>query len=267
MQDLLLPLLSNPSNWKLLSYFASGFVFSILITVSGVGAGSLLVPFLIIAYKENALTAIGTAGLFSFGTKIFASTIHLYLRNVSYSIFTFFSLGSVPAILLTLSILNLSISYGYEKQINFFSELMITFVLFFAIVLMISRGKKKKLLIEKKRYFSLWGSIVGIVMSLTGVGAGIMMIPLLKKTTKLDLKKVIGTSILTSCLLSLVIGTMYSRSQNIDFQIITFMLFGTVAAFPFNKFFIRKIPNKLLRYIIITLLLLSIIMITAQRHF
>lgn len=267
MKDLILAFLSDPAHWQIFSYFVSGFVFSVFITVSGIGAGSLLVPFLIIVYKENALTAIGTAGLFSFGAKIFASILHIYLRNVSYSIFAFFSLGTIPAILLTLSILNLSISYGYEKRISFFSELMITFVLFFAIVTMLSREGRKKHLIEGKKHFAFFGSLLGVVMSLTGVGAGIVMIPLLKKTTKIDLKKIIGTSVLTACLSSLTIGLMYSKSQDINYKAIAFMLCGTIAAFPFNKFFIQKIPNKLLRYLIVSLLILSIIMITAQRHF
>src|SRR5579862_6534137 len=73
-----------------------GFIVGLCISYSGVGAGSLTTPLIVLFLGYNASTAIGSDLLFSLGTKIVAFLTHVRAKTVNYAALGVLSLGGVP---------------------------------------------------------------------------------------------------------------------------------------------------------------------------
>ena len=76
---------------------AGGFVVGLLVGLTGVGAGSLMTPYLISVIGVNPFVAVGTDLLFACITKASAAVRHHRLNNVDYRILGWLAAGSVPA--------------------------------------------------------------------------------------------------------------------------------------------------------------------------
>src|SRR5262245_9174680 len=82
------------STWPLI--IAGGFAVGFLVGLTGVGAGSLMTPFLISGIGVSPVLAVGTDLLFACITKASAAWRHHRLGNVDWPIVRWLALGSLP---------------------------------------------------------------------------------------------------------------------------------------------------------------------------
>lgn len=88
---------------------AGGFVVGFLVGLTGVGAGSLMTPFLISQVGIPAPLAVGTDLLFAGLTKASAAARHHSFGNVNWPVVRWLAMGSVPGAICMLALL------GYYK--------------------------------------------------------------------------------------------------------------------------------------------------------
>ncbi|MFQ5879379.1 MAG: sulfite exporter TauE/SafE family protein [Dehalococcoidia bacterium] len=79
---------------------AIGAVVGILVGFTSVGSGSLLVPFLLVAYPFGAATVVGTDVLHGALLSGVAATGHIAVGNVDWSLLPSLLVGSVPGIII-----------------------------------------------------------------------------------------------------------------------------------------------------------------------
>src|SRR3569833_2028831 len=87
--------------WLLI--IAGGFTVGFLVGMTGVGAGSLMTPFLISVIGVNPVQAVGTDLLFASLTKASAAWRHHSLDNVEWPIVRWLAAGSLPGALAMLA--------------------------------------------------------------------------------------------------------------------------------------------------------------------
>lgn len=103
----------------------------------------------------------------------------------------------------------------------------------------------------RKRYYILIsaGFLTGLINGLFGAGGGLLLVPFLTYVLKFEQKKAQATSIAVIFALSLVSLMIYAnRYANMLQAAIPFVVGGAVGA-PLGAFFLRRIPNKLLKRI------------------
>src|SRR4051794_35451566 len=87
--------------------FLAGFLIALAIGVTGVGAGSITAPILILFFHQTASDAVTTALVFGTVVKLIATPIYLARGHVNRKVLGQMALGGLPAAIIGSLLLNL----------------------------------------------------------------------------------------------------------------------------------------------------------------
>src|ERR1700683_853261 len=76
-----------------------GFIIAVAIGVTGVGAGVITAPVLILFMHVSPAHAVGTALAFSVAVKMLVVPLQIYRKQVDYRVLGFLLLGGLPGVL------------------------------------------------------------------------------------------------------------------------------------------------------------------------
>lgn len=258
------------SNWHLI--VGGGFVIGFLIGMTGVGAGSLTTPLLITGVGVPPTIAVGTDLLFASITKMSAAWRHQKLGNVDWPILGWLALGSLPGALVMLGIL-----YGAGVD----TAALAAFVRkFLAGALIISSAAialypwlRRHTRIEGEPTTStparplptlLFGLVLGLLVTLTSVGAGAVGVAVLTGLyPTLLARRVIGTDIVHAIPLTLLSGLGHASMGHVDPLLLAGLLAGSVPGILIGSRLTGVAPDWLLRIALaIVLLYAAYVLIT-----
>jgi uncharacterized protein len=220
---------SLPLYWAALA--AAGFVIGTLVGMTGVGAGSLTTPVLVVGFGVHPLVAVGTNLLFAGLTKSTATWRHHRLGNVDWHILTWLAAGSVPAAALTLAALA---ALAVDTRIlASFLRTVLGFALLISAVsiagqpwLMHARGQTLTCqsavgVGNRTSALIMVGAVLGTMVALTSVGAGaIGVVALSVLFPRLAARRIIGTDIVHAIPLTLISGLGHMALGNVDFKLL-----------------------------------------------
>jgi len=248
-----------------LQYVLAGAGVGLLVGLTGVGGGSLMTP-LLLALGIPAHTAVGTDLLYAAVTKGSGAISHHIKRNINWRITLTLAAGSIPASIITIFILK-----HFFHQPEEYKEIL-TFSLGIMLVLTSSVLLLRNYLIPKKtttspttvtlqKHATPWtffmGVLLGIFVTLSSVGAGAFGAAiLLTLYPRLSTIKIIGTDIAHAVPLTLIAGLGHLYLGNIDFNLLTALLIGSVPAIHLGIHFAHRIPDKIMQPLLATVLLL-----------
>ena len=84
-------------------YSLFGFMVGMLVGMTGVGAGSLMTPILILLFGIHPATAVGSDLLYAAATKTGGSLVHGFSRSIDWQVVRRLASGSVPATVVSLA--------------------------------------------------------------------------------------------------------------------------------------------------------------------
>ncbi|MBS0278730.1 MAG: sulfite exporter TauE/SafE family protein [Proteobacteria bacterium] len=219
-------------------FVLSGILVGGLVGMTGVGGGALMTPILVLLFGMHPATAVGTDLLYASITKASGSIVHGYNRTVDWRIVGRLALGSIPATALTIVALYFMDVDGKATQI------LITRVLAFALLF-----TSLALLVRKPlmRWYSthipemapdrvrkltiLTGAILGVLVSLSSVGAGaIGVTALVFLYPKMEARRIVGSDIAHAVPLTLVAGLGHSALGLINWHVLGSLLVGSIPA-------------------------------------
>ncbi|EHP86157.1 sulfite exporter TauE/SafE family protein [Methanotorris formicicus] len=234
-----------------------GFLVGFLVGLTGIGGGALMTPSLIFLGVEP-LIAVGTDLLYAFITKVFGSFFHNKRNgNVNFNIALKLFLGSLPAIILGTVILE-AIN---REVLNKYVTLILAFVLILSSLISFYKGKSRNRELNKD-VFILVGFLVGLVIQLTSVGAGVIVGFILLNFTNLHPKEVVGTTIFYGVFIALLGCLSHLMLGNVDYLLALYLIVGTVPGVYLGTFLNSKVPKEVLRkVIIISILVIGIVML------
>src|ERR1700729_4554907 len=76
----------------------AGFVIALAIGITGVGAGSITAPVLILFFHQSASDAVTTALVFGTVVKLIATPIYMSRGQVNLGVLKYVALGGLPAV-------------------------------------------------------------------------------------------------------------------------------------------------------------------------
>lgn len=235
---------------------SGGFLVGFLVGMTGVGAGSLMTPFLITNIGIPAPIAVGTDLLFAALTKATAVIPHHSLGNVNWPIVRWLALGSIPGALMVLATLHV-----LEPDTDAMSRvikiaLMITlFVSSVAILVYpyVTRAADANASTSDEtpvRRLStiMLGLLLGSIVTLTSVGAGaigVVILTLLYPT--LQTRRLIGSDIVHAIPLTLISGLGHFSMGNTNLGLLGLLLIGSVPGIALGARLTGKLPDWVLR--------------------
>ena len=254
-----------------LPYIFSGFLVGMLVGVTGVGGGSLMTPLLVFLFGFQPAVAVGTDLLFAAITKTSGVWVHHGKHgSVNWKVVGLMAIGSLPFAVITIFVIRHLISIGQQ------TSGLITYALGIALILTacallvrsyllrnservidpagIVGGRFDKLQIPAT---ILVGAVLGVLVTLSSVGAGAMgTIAILFLYPRMSTLKVVGTDLAHAIPLTAVAGLGHWSLGHVDFNLLGTLLIGSLPGIWIGSHLSAKIPEKVLRPILASILLL-----------
>jgi uncharacterized membrane protein YfcA len=242
----------NPSN------ILAGFGVGAAVGMTGVGGGSLMTPILVLLFGYAPVTAVGTDLWFAAITKIVGGTLHQRRGTVDWEVMRRLSLGSTPAAIATMTWMHFT-GTGQSRQGLIVHALGL--VLLLTAIVMLAR-RKLQAVGERLRTGTpdafkrvqppltvLAGAILGVLVSLTSVGAGALGTVMLLYLYPLRMtpSRLVGTDIVHAIPLTVVAGTGYLLMGDVDLPLLGNLLLGSIPGVIVGTAIASRAPEKFTR--------------------
>jgi uncharacterized membrane protein YfcA len=248
----------------------SGFLVGLLVGVTGVGGGSLMAPVLILIFGVPATTAIGTDLWFAGTTKTVGGAIHHAKHNADLKVVKRLMLGSIPAAIATLAVMS---AMHWNQVRNGWLPILLGVVLCLTAIATIARpslhrwvvdsakrnGKMKALRRLQLPLTILAGAILGVLVTITSVGAGAFGATLLVflYPGRLNGKQIVGTDIVHAIPLTFVAGIGHLFIGSVDGHLLLNLLIGSIPGIIIGSLVVHKVSEKVVRLALSVVLILA----------
>jgi len=237
----------------LLGLLLLGFFIAFAIALTGVGAGTLTAPTLILLGFDPA-KAVGSALLFSTLVKLPAGLFHMLYKNLDYKTLRTMLLGGLPGVFTGSYLLSEIFSFqAFKKTLLFIIGQTILASLLFNLVFLL-KGKR----IDLTRYaylLSFLCFLIGVEVGLTSAGAGALGMVLLLYFTRLEPNRCVGTDIAFGLACSFVGGSLHMMLGHFERVLLLPMGLGGLLGVYLGTKLTRIVNPKPLRLVISAMLL------------
>lgn len=235
--------------------------------MTGVGGGSLMTPLLVLLFGFHPATAVGTDLLYASVTKSVGTAVHGRNKTVDWHIVRGLALGSVPAAIVTLVLMAKFGATGHKSpallNVLLGAALLLTsLAIFFRPWILKRIGPRFDHLAESgtNRWTVLLGAVLGVLVSLTSVGAGALgTTALLLLYPRLPVARIAGSDIAHAVPLTLIAGIGHWLMGSVDFLLMGALLIGSIPGIILGSHLAGKASDAVLRPILaVTLLVVSV---------
>ena len=247
----------------------SGFIVGLLVGMTGVGGGSLMAPILILLFGVSPATAVGTDLWFAGITKTVGGAIHHAKQSADWQVVRRLALGSVPAAIVTLIVLH---SLNFSKMEQGWLPFALGLVLLATAVATIVRpALHRAILARQGRGGSVqpvaWqapltvaaGAMLGVLVTLTSIGAGALGATLLVflYPLRLNAKQIVGTDIVHAVPLTLVAGLGHLVIGSVDVGLLLNLLVGSIPGIIIGSLLVHRISEAFVRVALSAILVVA----------
>jgi uncharacterized membrane protein YfcA len=249
------------------AYTLSGLLVGFLVGMTGVGGGSLMTPMLVFLFGIVPVTAVGTDLLFAAITKAGGVWVHTKRQTIDWRIVGYLAMGSMPASLITTYVLKHSQVQNAELNTIITTTLGIALIL--TSIALLFKGDFQRL---GRRIsndiapdWTRWrgvitvaaGIILGILVTLTSVGAGALGAAMLFFLyPSLPTARIVGTDIAHAVPLTAVAGLGHLNMGTVDFVLLGSLLLGSLPGIYLGSHLGTKVPERVMRPILASMLML-----------
>ena len=248
-------------------YTLSGFLVGLIVGVTGVGGGSLMTPLLVLFFGVSPATAVGTDLLYASLTKTVGGWVHGRRGTVDWKVVGLLGMGSLPAAVVTIALLKyLALD---EKSLRSLVTGVLSVALLATAAALLLKDQIKKLARRKDgtvyelhhRYLPaatiVTGIIVGALVTISSIGAGVLgTVALLFLYPRMPAVKVVGTDIVHAVPLTALAGMGHMALGTVDLVLLGSLLLGSLPGIYIGSHMSAKVPEKVLRPVLATMLLI-----------
>lgn len=218
--------------------YVLGFLIAIAIGLTGVGAGTLTTPLLILVVGVPARVAVGTSLIFGAVVKIITAPVYMARRQVDWRTLGFMLAGGVPGVLIGVSILR-----GVEgKVITGVIGATIVMVALFNIFRPATTVRH-----DRAKWLALICLPIGTEVGFSSAGAGALGALSLLSMTTLAPAAVVGTDLVFGLVVSLIGGGVNAALGNLNSKVLLQLLAGGVPGAILGGYLAGRVPSKQLR--------------------
>jgi uncharacterized membrane protein YfcA len=248
-------------------YSLSGLGVGFLVGLTGVGGGSLMTPLLVLLFGVHPATAVGTDLLYAAATKATGTLVHGLKGSVDWRVTGRLALGSVPAAAVTLWLLQ---RHGLHSPA---ATALLQRVLGAALlVTSLALVFRPQLAAFAARHYSpervespvrtalltvLTGVVLGVLVSMTSVGAGAIGVTvLLLLYPRLPTARIVGSDVAHAVPLTLVAGMGHWLLGSVDVAMLLSLLIGSLPGIVLGSHLSARAPEAVLRNLLAAVLVL-----------
>jgi uncharacterized membrane protein YfcA len=250
--------------WHDLQYALSGLLVGLLVGQTGVGGGSLMTPVLVLLFGMHPATAVGTDLLYASATKTVGSLVHGFNQTVDWKLVVRLATGSLPATAVTLFVVSkydlvsphasaiLSIALGVVLVLT-------AICLFLRKWVLAALGPRLEGISPKAtaRLTVLTGAILGVLVSITSIGAGaIGVTAMVLLYPRLPTRVIVGSDIAHAVPLTLLAGVGHIIMGSVDLHLVAVLLCGSIPGVIVGSMLANMVPEFVIRPMLATILMI-----------
>ncbi|HAQ26186.1 MAG TPA: hypothetical protein DCQ80_09510 [Pseudomonas sp.] len=248
----------------------AGFGVGALVGLTGVGGGALMTPILVLLFGYSPKVAIGTDLLFAALTKLCGVAMHRHAGTIDVVVLKRLLSGSVPAALLTglaMYVWGSHIGQTLERfmLLSLGCLLLVSALGVFFRDALHALGRSLRL--GDAERFKRWqgpltvtaGSLIGVAVSLTSVGAGALGAVALLYLYPLRLQgaRLVATDLAHAIPLALVAGVAHWLVGGVDWELLGMLLLGSIPGVLLGVWMSRWLAVRWVNYAVAGLLSVS----------
>lgn len=230
-----------------------GFVIALAISLTGVGAGSMTTPLLILLLGVSPATAVGTALTFGAIVKVVSVPGYALRKQVNMRVLLFLLAGGVPGVLGGGFLLSCLKNGPYEQYLYIaLGALIVGSALFH--LYRVFRPKPAESVKDRSKLLPLFALPIGAEVGFSSAGAGALGSLLLLGFTKLTTADVVGTDLCFGLVLSAVGSAMQLGAGNYDSALLLQLVIGGLCGAVAGSMLAGRVSQRPLRIALLVML-------------
>ncbi|HEX4138507.1 MAG TPA: sulfite exporter TauE/SafE family protein [Bryobacteraceae bacterium] len=226
----------------------AGFLIALAIGITGVGAGSITAPILILFFHQSATDAVTTALVFGTVVKLIATPIYLSRGQVNFRVLKFMAMGGLPAVLLGSLVLTSLDQKALSRPV--LGIVGLTVLLTAAATLWRSLTPRILAKPVNPKWLPWIVAPIGFEVGFSSAGAGALGTIVLMRYTALLPADVVGTDIAFGLLLSIFAGGIHAGMTGIPWVILGKLLLGGIPAVLIGTQLISVVSPRKMRLVL-----------------
>lgn len=228
--------------------YTIGFIIAVFIALTGVGAGTITTPLLILFLGIPAPVAVSTGLMFSAAVKVVLVPSQIARRQVSWRILGFMLLGGLPGVLVGSLVLRRLDLHGSQLLLNAILGGVLVLTALWQIAFSFRAKEAERMHSDRGRWLSLLMFPVGAEVGFSSAGAGALGSAALLSLTDLSPAQVVGTDIVFGFLLSLIGSGAHGFLHGANSALLTHLVIGGIAGVAAGTISANWIPKRPLRF-------------------
>lgn len=208
--------------------FLVGFVVAMAVGLTGVGAGSITAPVLILLFGTTPADAVGTALVYAAAIKLAVAPVYFWRKQVSLRVLTLLCAGGIPGVLAGVILIGVLDGKRYENRLLMLIGATVAIMALFSLY----RGLAKHAPTvgrDRPAWLPWIAAGIGAEVGFSSAGTGALGSLALLQLTSLEPAQVVGTSILFGLILSLIGGGFHLSAGHYNGTILWQLLAGGLA--------------------------------------
>jgi uncharacterized membrane protein YfcA len=239
---------------------ALGLAVGLLVGMTGVGAGSLVTPALVLSGVPPAV-AVGTDLAYAAASKSAGAAAHRAQRSVDVRLAALLALGSVPAAGLAIALLGTASVHARSSLITVFLGIALVLT---ALCLLAGRARVAAAASRYERRIAPYrsaltvaaGALLGALVAVSSIGAGALgAVMLVALHPAMPAVRIAGTDIAHAVPLTLAAALGHFWLGNVDFGLAANLLAGSIPGIVAGSLAAGRVPEGLVRRVLALVLL------------
>jgi hypothetical protein len=237
-------------------HYIIGFFIALFIALTGVGAGTITVPVLVLFLGVPAQIAVGIGLMFSTAVKLILVPAQIARRNLVWRTLGFMILGGAPGVLIGSLFLKHLVTSGSQNLLNALLGFILVTTAGSQIILAFRKRNESKERRDRSPLLAWLMFPVGAEVGFSSAGAGALGSAALLSLTPLSPAQVVGTDIAFGFLVSLIGSGAHWFSHASNPELLIHLIIGGVVGALCGTFLSTRIPRRPLRFALLVWLLI-----------
>jgi uncharacterized membrane protein YfcA len=248
-----------------IAYTLAGALTGLVVGLTGVGAGALMTPILLIFFGVSPTTAIATDLWFAAITKLVGAKIHHTNGNVDWQVAKHLWLGSLPVAMLIVVIVSLGTQIA---KVDWLTKAIGIVVIITAIGMLVAPklvayararriGQPERFKTIQPLLTVISGGVLGLCVALTSVGAGALgsVMLLFLYPLRMTPHRLVATDIVHAIPLAVVAGLGYLFAGMVDWWMLASLLIGSIPTVLLGSLLAGKVSGRVIQIALAIVLL------------
>jgi uncharacterized protein len=228
--------------------YLAGFVIAVIIALTGVGAGTITAPLLILFLHVPAGVAVGTALAYSAAVKLIVAPVQIFRRLVNYRVLVFMLLGGLPGVIAGSLFFAHVAKHGKWAALYWALGGIIIFSSSWHIYRYFFPGEPGRDSKDRIGWIAALMLPIGAEVGFSSSGAGALGTVALLSLTSLPAAVVVGTDLTFGLGVALIGSGIHMLGGTYDGALLTKMVIGGIGGAIVGSGIAPRVPTRQLRF-------------------